>query len=134
MFKAKPRPFEGEHTIIGEDVRIKGEVEANGNVRIEGMVEGHIAISGDLLLGDHGRVLGNIAANNVLVSGKVEGDVKTQGRIEIMTNGQIHGDVNCEALIIDEGGILDGRSTMGAGKKNAPVPVERLEKREKAAK
>jgi len=134
LFKAKPRPFEGGHTIIGEDVRIKGELEANGNIRLEGMVEGHIAIAGDLLLGEHGKVIGNIAAHNIMVSGKVEGDIKTQGRIEIMTTGHIQGDVTCTALIIDEGGILQGSSTMSVDKKNPAPVVERPSKKEKETK
>jgi len=132
VFKAKARNFEGEHTLIGEDARIKGELQANGNVRLDGIVEGHIAIAGDLFLGEHGKVLGNINAQNVLISGKVEGDIKTQGRIEIMTTGHVEGDVTCAALIIDEGGVLQGCSAMSVAKKGVPAPViERQVKKDK---
>lgn len=134
MFKAKARSFEGEHTIIGEDTRIKGELEANGNVRLDGMVEGQIAIAGDLFLGERGKVLGNIQAQNVLLSGKVEGDIKTKGRIEIMPSGYVQGDVTCEALIIDEGGILQGRSIMSSVAKSTPAPIERPGKKDKDSK
>lgn len=135
MFKTKARSFEGEQTIIGNDAHIKGELEASGNIRIDGLVEGHIAVSGDLFLGERGKVIGNISAQNVIISGKVAGDIKTQGRIEIMTTGIVQGDVACEALIIDEGGILQGCSVMSEAKRTPPVPVlDRPGKKEKASK
>ncbi|MGE5454839.1 MAG: bactofilin family protein [Methylocystaceae bacterium] len=133
MFKTKNRAFEGEQTVIGNDTHFKGELEANGNIRLDGLVEGHIAISGDLFLGERGKVSGNISAQNVIVSGKVEGDIKTLGRIEIMPTGVVQGDVTCEALIIDEGGILQGCSAMSGAKRNPPAPVvDRSGKKEKA--
>ena len=99
-------------TIIGKNNVIKGDIKGTGNVRIDGILEGNISISGCVVIGEEGRVNGDVSANEMVVSGLIEGNVATESTLAIYSTGRVVGDVKVGSLRIDEGGMLNGRSEM----------------------
>jgi cytoskeletal protein CcmA (bactofilin family) len=59
-------------------------------------------------------VKGNVTGRNVVVGGSIQGNVGTTGRLEILSTGRVYGDIMVGSLIIDEGGILRGKSAVHA--------------------
>lgn len=104
--------------MISPEVVIKGEIDAQGSVRIDGKTEGSLTVKGDLLIGDKGEITGEIKVDNLVLAGRIEGNVFVSGRCEITETGVLNGDITCAVLIIDEGGRLNGKSQM---KKQLPV-------------
>ena len=68
MVSSKPE------TIIGANNSFIGTLKTDGNVRIDGRVEGDIEILGNLIIGETGQVIATIKAQNVHVSGAVKGE------------------------------------------------------------
>lgn len=114
MLKKKNVAYENIETLISEGVEIKGDITAQGSIRVDGNVSGKLNIKGDMVLGAKGKVKGEVTAQNLIIAGLIEGNVIIRERFEISATGRMNGDVQCNIITIEEGGILDGTSKMGS--------------------
>ncbi len=99
-------------TVIGPTANFKGTVQSDGGLRIDGVFEGSIQITGNLIIGESGKVVAEVNAQNVSVAGALKGTVKAAGRLEILSNGRVWGDISVTSFLIDEGGFFRGQSIM----------------------
>lgn len=131
MFGKKESTFDASleqvGTIIGLGAVLDGPLTTKDSTRIDGTVKGNVTISGALIVGQEGKVVGTISAQNVYVAGEVNGNVAApQGKIEISDTGKIFGDVTCRGIIIDENAVFSGKCEMtGLDKKSAEIAKER---------
>ncbi len=95
-------------TVLSDEIKLEGRLQSTSSIRFNGEMTGDISTEGDLAIGEHGRVKGNVIGRNVSVNGLIEGNVQTAGRLEILATGKVYGDITIGSLIIDEGGILRG--------------------------
>jgi cytoskeletal protein CcmA (bactofilin family) len=99
-------------TVIGPTANFKGAVQSDGGLRIDGVFEGSIQIAGNLIIGESGKVIAEVTAQNVSVAGALKGTVKAAGRLEILSSGRVWGDISVASFLIDEGGFFRGQSIM----------------------
>jgi cytoskeletal protein CcmA (bactofilin family) len=88
---------------------VRGRVSGEGDLRIEGTVEGDIALTGDLTIVEGARASSNVDARAVSVAGELEGDVRAQGLVRIEGGARVQGDIQGELVAIDEGAEFTGR-------------------------
>jgi len=98
--------------LLGPNTRFDGALSADGNIRIEGIYQGHIETAGNVIVGPSAKVLADIVASSVQVLGAVRGNITAQSRLEILSTGHVWGDVKVSSLLIDEGGMFRGQCTM----------------------
>ncbi len=113
--KTQPAPatMNGKpETVIGSNTRFQGSLTSDGNIRIDGSVEGDIEVLGNLIIGETGRVIATIKAQNVHVSGAVKGEITAVEQLEISPTGKVWGDITTAALHIEPGGLFRGQSSM----------------------
>lgn len=106
------RSAEKMETIIGPGVSFKGALKAQSGVRVDGLMEGELETTGNVIVGEKGQVMASIAAQNVYVAGYVRGNVSARGRLEISGKGKLWGDMSAAILAIEEGGVFRGTSNM----------------------
>ena len=106
-----PLPKANNNTIIAQGITFTGMIRGEGNVQIEGRLEGEIDLNGGVTVAASGLVKGPIAADAVRVAGNVEGSITARDHLCLERTGAIHGDVATASLIV-ENGRLDGSSTM----------------------
>lgn len=99
-------------TVIGANTRFVGTLTSDGNIRIDGVVEGDIEVLGNLIVGETGRVIATVKAQNVHVSGAVKGEITAVEQLEISPTGKVWGDITTAALHIEPGGLFRGQSSM----------------------
>lgn len=99
--------------LLGENTSFQGTIKSDGNIRIDGIVQGRIETAGNVIIGPQSKVLADIIANTVQVWGAVRGNITAQGRLEILPNGRVWGDVHVLSMLIDEGGLFRGQCIMG---------------------
>lgn len=117
-------PVEGKiENVLGPTATFQGRLKAEGNVRIDGYFEGGIETAGNVIVGESGKVLADITAQNVQVWGAVKGAISAAGRLEILPTGRVWGDIRVKSLLIDEGGLFRGKSVM-AGDEQEPFLIE----------
>jgi cytoskeletal protein CcmA (bactofilin family) len=99
-------------TVLSNQIKLEGRLQSTSNIRFDGEMNGDLTTEGDLSVGEGGRVKGNVTGRNVVVGGSIQGNVNTTGRLEILATGKVFGDIVVGSLIIDEGGILRGKSAV----------------------
>ncbi|GAA0388481.1 polymer-forming cytoskeletal protein [Paenibacillus motobuensis] len=99
-------------TLIGQGSIVEGKIQCESNVRIDGAFHGEIDCKGQVIVGESGEARSNIIGANIIVAGHVVGDISTKGKLTITSSGQVDGNVSVSKLIILEGGLLNGVSTM----------------------
>jgi len=90
----------------------EGELKFEQSFRVDGKVVGKVVSDGDLVVGERGEIDGEIRVGRLFVSGLVKGEVFASRRLSIHPHGRVEGTVHAKALIIEEGGVLEGRSSM----------------------
>ena len=82
MIKKKERSFQSIESLIASGVEIKGDIVSQGSIRIDGYVEGNLNIKGDLILGEKGKLKGDIKAQNIMIAGRLEGKANAGARLK----------------------------------------------------
>jgi len=116
LWKKKDKPYQNIETLISSAVEIRGEINSQGSIKIDGTVEGNVIIKGDLVVGEKGKIKGEVKVENVILAGTIEGNVSARGRVEITATGTMVGDIVCKIITVEEGGVLNGTSKMPKGK------------------
>lgn len=114
-----------EVTIISSGVVIEGKVSSNGNVRVDGTVKGDIVAQGNLTVGEHGSIQGQLTGDVVSIGGNVEGTVHAKDKLVLESKAVLKGDLITKILVVEAGAMFEGRSSMG----NQPAykPVTKVE-------
>lgn len=99
--------------IISEGTKIKGDIIANGDIRIDGELIGNISAKGRLVVGPNGKISGEIVCNNVEVSGSIKGKVKAGELMNMKSTSRIEGDIVVGKLSVEPGSVFSGTCTMG---------------------
>src|SRR5260370_6715891 len=97
---------------IDQGVTLEGTVTVTGTFRIDGNVKGNIISEQTIVLGEGAKVEGQIEGNRVVIAGRFDGVIFAKGRVEIQPKGVVTGEVHSPCLVIDPGGIFDGRCHM----------------------
>ena len=106
------KKFKEVETIIGPSIKVKGNFNGQGNIVVEGILEGSLKTKGDIFIGDKAKISANIDAREVRISGEVKGNIKVKKYIEMAASAKIFGDIECSSLSIEQGAILNGKCTM----------------------
>lgn len=106
-------PPEAGLSVIAAGMKIVGDIESTGVVKIEGVVEGAIRGARQLLLGRQGTVHGDIRANEAVIGGVVVGTIVADERVEIQGTSSVQGDIHTKSIVVLEGGVINGNVRMG---------------------
>ena len=117
-----PAPQKVSSTLITEGITLKGTIEGEGVVQVEGTVVGQFNMVGAIIVADSGLVKGPITADVVRIAGRVEGNIIAREHMRLENTGTLMGDVTTASLVVEDGGCLNGRSTM----MKDPEPEEEL--------
>jgi cytoskeletal protein CcmA (bactofilin family) len=101
----------GIESTIGPNTHVKGNVQGDGGLRVEGIIEGTIELTGNLIISESGKIRAEIKANNVSIAGVVLGNISAN-RVEILDTGRVWGDLTVKSLLINEGAYLHGQTIM----------------------
>ena len=94
-------------SIISRDLRIIGDIITDGDVQIDGIIEGDVN-SGSVTVGEHAVVKGCIRAQLARVRGRVDGEIYARN-VALARTAKVQGDIMHESISIEAGAYLDGR-------------------------
>jgi len=112
--KKKKGPVQSASIII-PGTYIKGEIRCDGNILINGELEGNIISRSEVVVGKSGRVMGEIQAQKLLVSGEFKGNF-TGEIIDIMPYGKVYGDVVVNNIVIEPNAVFEGETKIVSGR------------------
>lgn len=99
-------------SIIGQTLRIEGDLFTNDSIRIDGVINGNV-IQGEnsqatVAIVDGALVNGKIFAIKVIISGEVRGDIICTQRIELLNTALVHGDIQYGSIALEAGARIHG--------------------------
>ena len=95
-------------TVIGESMRIKGEVKSKEELHLNGELDGSLEVSERLTIGPKGKAKANIKAREIDVAGSVQGNVDAKDRITLRKGANLVGDVKTAGIVIEDGAYFKG--------------------------
>jgi len=105
---------------LGPDAEITGRLSFVEPTRVEGKLKGEVRAANLLVVGPQAEVHATVRADKLVVMGEVRGEVLGAARVEVCAGGKLFGDVETKSLVIQEGAVFQGRSTMGTAPGGAP--------------
>ncbi len=97
----------GAPSIIGADISIVGDLSSEGEVQVDGFIDGDIRTK-TLLIGESARIKGEIVGDTVRVYGRFTGQIKARA-VTLAKSARVVGNILHETLSIEDGAFLDGR-------------------------
>ncbi|MBK8520244.1 MAG: polymer-forming cytoskeletal protein [Ferruginibacter sp.] len=119
MFNSKSKSsFEGnagnDSTMIGAGTTITGDMESNGDIRIDGILKGNLKGKAKIIIGTDGVVEGNIEGLQADIMGQVTGTIKVQDLLFLHGKTQVNGDIYAGKLQVEPTAVFNGSCHMGA--------------------
>ncbi len=111
---------------LEKGVKLEGKLELVGTFRLDAEMKGTLISLHSLILGENARVEGQIEGNHVVVGGRFDGVIFAKDRVEIRTKAIVTGEIHTPCLLIEPGGIFDGRCHMLAAadsSKTLTIPI-----------
>lgn len=113
IFFQTKKPPTAINSLIGTNVRIEGKVLFSGGLRVDGAVRGNVSVlpeqPGTLVVGETGRIDGDVASPHLVVHGTINGTVRRCETLEVQSGATVSGDVSYESITVQPGAIVEGR-------------------------
>lgn len=95
-------------TLIGETVRIHGEMTSQEDIQVDGQLEGKLDSRNLLRVGGKGKITAGVKAREVDIAGTVEGNIDASERIVLRKGANLVGDVRTTGIVIEDGAYFKG--------------------------
>lgn len=99
---------EGVISIIGPGMRVTGDCETEGTLRVEGSVHGKVVAGKAVVVGRDGVVKGDIFTQDAVIGGHVTGKVIAESRLELQETSVVDGEIHARRIKLEEGGRVNG--------------------------
>lgn len=116
------------NSILGQGCKVKGDIELQGTIRIDGEFEGSISCPDTLIIGKSGVLKAEVKVKNAVIGGKLVGNIHASNKIELQSGSHVQGDIETGRLVIDEGVFFEGNCKMGGKTRTGEERVEKTEK------
>jgi len=115
IFDGKKQGGEPLDGYLGRAAEVEGTLRFPDLLRVDGTVRGKVMSSKELVVGEHGVVEADVDVGVLSVAGRICGKIVVRERLEIHAGGRVEGELHMKtlALVIEEGGILEGTVKMG---------------------
>ncbi len=109
---------------LDKGVTVEGTLEVQGTFRFDAAMKGKLVSSETLMIGENAQFEGEIEGNHVTVGGRVQGSIRAKGKVEVQAKGMVKGEIHTPCLVIEAGGVFDGRCHMTSGSEETqPVTI-----------
>jgi cytoskeletal protein CcmA (bactofilin family) len=101
-------PHENAISIVGPGMKIVGDCDTEGTLRIEGSVHGTVRAGKAVVIGKDGVVEGDVTTQDAIIGGRVKGSVIADSRLELQATCVVEGEIRARRIKLDEGGRVNG--------------------------
>lgn len=105
----KSQPGNEGYSVLDAQIVIRGDIETEGTLRVDGRLEGNIVRAATVVVGTSGVIVGNVSAAEMVICGAVHGNIDVERRVELESTANVVGDLSADAILVHEGGTVRGR-------------------------
>src|SRR5436190_1833839 len=107
-----PGPTSSGYSLLDAQLAMTGDLETAGSLRIDGKLEGTIRRADTVVLGVGATMSGDVYAREVVIGGSITGNIHATERVELQATAIVTGDVLTQTILVQEGGVVNGRVLM----------------------
>src|SRR3984957_13694087 len=93
-------------SIISADLTVTGTLVSNGDIQIDGVVDGDVRSVG-LVIGEKAELQGESVAEDIPVRGRVMGRIRAR-KVQLAATSHVEGDILHEAFAVEAGAFFEG--------------------------
>jgi cytoskeletal protein CcmA (bactofilin family) len=121
MFNNNNRSSKGESksilpssnvNIIGSGTSIQGDIVCEGDIRIDGQVNGLVSTKAKIVVGPEGEITGDLVCQSADILGRVSGIIKVEELLFLKGNALVKGDVYTAHFEMEPTAKFNGRCYM----------------------
>ena len=105
----------GPASLIAAGTTLKGDITSNGDVRIDGTLQGNMICSAKVIIGANGVVEGDISGQQADIMGKVTGTIKVKELLQLKGGSIVNGNIYAGKLQIEPSANFNGQCHMVNG-------------------
>ena len=105
---------DSSRNIIAAGTIIKGDIQSDGNIRVDGTVVGTLNCKGKVVLGNTGRIEGEVICQNANLSGEAKVKITVSELLTLQATARFFGEIYTGKLGIEPGAIFSGTCKMGS--------------------
>jgi len=98
--------------LIGVGTTIEGNITSNGDIRVDGSLKGNVNTKGKVIVGESGRINGEVYCKNFELEGSIEGKVFISELLTLRAKSKLVGDITTNKLAIEPGAVFTGKCDM----------------------
>lgn len=99
--------------LVGKGTRIKGDIDSESDIRIDGELTGNLICSGRVVIGITGKVNGEVKCKDSEISGYQKGKLEVEQHLTLKSSSKVYGEINTGKLSIEPGALFSGSCKMG---------------------
>lgn len=108
--------MDSSRNIIAAGTVIKGDIQSDGNIRVDGTVIGTLNCKGKVVLGTTGRIEGEVVCQNANLSGEAKVRITVSELLSLQSSAKLFGEIITGKLGIEPGAVFSGTCKMGSEK------------------
>jgi len=105
---------------FAQDTKIIGNIESDGDIRMDGALEGKLNCQGRVVIGPDAHIKGTIYARNAEILGNVEGEITVIDLLTLKATAVITGDLIMGKFSVEPGARFTGNCKMNGSEKSLP--------------
>lgn len=114
----------GEHfSIVSAECYFQGTLSVQGSLRVDGKLEGSVDNARQVIVGEGGKITGDVTGHTVVCGGDIEGNVCAE-MLEVLAKASIKGDIRARKMIVEEGGRIEGMCNIGGAEESREEETE----------
>jgi len=119
------------NAFMGAETFFEGKLTYTGAVRLDGRFKGVIRSDDTLIVGETGRIEGELHVGITIIQGEVVGNVYGKERVELHHPGRMIGNITAPVVIMDEGAVFEGNCKMKKKEEKKETKDEKKKAEEK---
>jgi cytoskeletal protein CcmA (bactofilin family) len=100
---------------IGRGTTIRGSIRGEGDLEIQGRVEGSVVVTGELVIGEGALIKSDVSGRRVVVRGAISGNVTANESVVLEAGARVVGDLGAPQIGIRPGALVRGNVSTGGG-------------------
>ncbi len=100
-------------TLLAEGCSFEGNADVSGTLRVEGVLEGEIAASDNVVVGKTGDVQADVKTRRAVLNGKFQGKINAEDTVELQSGSRVTADVQARNMVMEDGVQFEGNIKIG---------------------
>lgn len=121
---AAPRtgaPTGNSHNSLVQGTRIKGDITAASDLRIDGEIDGNVQCDARLVIGPTGKIEGEVTCKDAVIEGIFSGKIRVADTLSIRENASVEGEIRYGKIVVQPGAKLNGDVRMNGSEPSGSV-------------